>query len=78
MTECPADKQLSAGMSSQREAPLSLLQKVQALGVEEAGNYLSASSVPHNWLSFASSLLGWECTKSLEGGHRAIINDFQK
>lgn len=35
--------------------------------VEWAGNYLSASSVPHNWLFFANSLLGWECTKSLEG-----------
>lgn len=31
------------------------------------GNYLSASSVPHNWLSFASSQLEWECSRSLEG-----------
>jgi hypothetical protein len=39
----------------------------EALLSGRLGGFLSASSVPHNWLSFASSLLGWESSKSLEG-----------
>lgn len=66
--EPAADQQLPAGTRAGRRLPLSLLvEQPGPLGVEAAGNYLSAPSVPHNWLFFANSLLEWERTKSLEG-----------
>lgn len=68
--ENPADKPLPTHRDWQasRRLQLSLLgEQPETFRVEEAGNSLSASSVPHNWLSFANLLLGWECTKSPKG-----------
>ena len=67
----PAGKhQPSGGVQASRRLKPSLLVQCNSLGLpgwRRLGNYLSASSVPHNWLSFANSQLGWEGAKSLEG-----------
>lgn len=69
--ESPADMhQPSEGVQVSRRLKPSLLVQCNSQGPpgwRRLGNYLSASSVPHNWLSFANSQLGWEGAKSLEG-----------